>query len=203
MYLVDGGTESALIDSGAGASADLILDNITGAGLDLALIKYVIITHGHIDHIGGLPVMKQRLTATIAAHELELPAVEQAIPKLTAASWYGVDYKGVRVDAVLRDPMEPIQVGALSLHFVHIPGHTVGGIAVYLDTDGRRVLFGQDIHGPFNSDWGSDISQWKLSMHKLLELKADILCEGHFGIYTPAAEVEKYITGYLERFGDK
>jgi hypothetical protein len=34
-------------------------------------------------------------------------------------------------------------------------------------------------------------------MNKLLELKADILCEGHFGIYKPKERVERYIKGYL------
>ena len=53
--------------------------------------------------------------------------------------------------------------------------------------------FGQDIHGPFNPSWGSNIGQWKKSMQKLLELKADILCEGHFGIYRPASRVQGYI----------
>jgi len=34
----------------------------------------------------------------------------------------------------------------------------------------------------------------------LLDLEADILCEGHFGIYQPAGAVKKYIQGYLQRF---
>ncbi|MPN63429.1 hypothetical protein SDC9_211188 [bioreactor metagenome] len=37
-------------------------------------------------------------------------------------------------------------------------------------------------------------------MQKLLDLKADILCEGHFGIYQPAAAVRKYIEGYMQRY---
>jgi glyoxylase-like metal-dependent hydrolase (beta-lactamase superfamily II) len=200
VYLVNGGSEAALIDAGAGASADKILDNITAGGIKLDSVKYIVATHGHIDHIGGLPAMKRGLKAQIAAHELELPAVKQGLPRLTAASWYGVDYKGVDVDIVLQEPLEPLQVGDISLNFIHIPGHTTGSIAVYTDIDGQRVLFGQDIHGPFNAEWGSDIAKWRLSMQKLLELQADFLCEGHFGIYTPAAKVKQYIDSYLVRF---
>ncbi len=201
VYMVDGGSASAVIDAGAGASAGRILENIANAGFELDAIKYIIVTHGHIDHIGGLPVWARQLKGQIVAHELDLPAVAQGIPRLTAAGWYGVDYKGVNVDIVLREPMQPLQVGDLSLNFVHTPGHTPGSIAVYLDVEGQRVLFGQDIHGPFNPEWGSDLKQWIGSMQKLLELKADILCEGHFGIYTPAARVESYIKSYLERMG--
>ena len=37
-------------------------------------------------------------------------------------------------------------------------------------------------------------------MRGLLKLKADILCEGHFGIYRPAVEVRRYIEGYLRTY---
>jgi hypothetical protein len=61
---------------------------------------------------------------------------------------------------------------------------------------GKRVLFGQDVHGPYILK-GSDPLQAKLSLQKLIDLEADILCEGHFGIYQPATEVKRYIEGYL------
>lgn len=199
VYLVESNGQSVLIDTGAGASASLILNNISDGGVDPDSISHIVITHGHIDHIGGLEAMVKRLGAKVAAHHLELAAVEQGISKLTAAAWYGVKYHGVKVDQVLREPFEPLPVGDYQLLFVHIPGHTPGSIAVYVDIDGQRILFGQDIHGPFNREWGSDISQWRVSMQKLLELKADVLCEGHFGIYSPANNVESYINSYLQK----
>ena len=86
------------------------------------------------------------------------------------------------------------------LNVIATPGHTPGSVAAYLDFAGTRVLFGQDIHGPFHPDFGSDIGAWRASMAKLLELDADILCEGHFGIYSPSDAVRAYILGYLDRF---
>jgi len=35
-------------------------------------------------------------------------------------------------------------------------------------------------------------------MKKLLALEADILCEGHFGIFQPKENVKRYINGYLK-----
>jgi len=200
VYLVKGERESVLIDAGAGKSASIIVDNMIQSGIDIAAIKYIIATHGHIDHIGGLKELQERLQAQVVAHQLELPAIQEGLPHLTAASWYGVDYKEVSVDRVLKGAQEAVAVGDLELVCLHTPGHTRGGISVYVDTGGQRVLFGQDIHGPFERDWGSDLGQWRNSMQLLLDLEADILCEGHFGIYQPATAVRDYIEGYLRRY---
>jgi glyoxylase-like metal-dependent hydrolase (beta-lactamase superfamily II) len=67
-------------------------------------------------------------------------------------------------------------------------------MAVYIDA-GRRVLFGQDVHGPYFLK-GSNAEQARVSLQRLIDLEADILCEGHFGIYEPKEEVKRYIEGY-------
>jgi hypothetical protein len=67
-----------------------------------------------------------------------------------------------------------------------------------VDIDKQRVLFGQDIHGPYYPHWGADPMLAKLSLQKLIDLKSDILCEGHFGIYQPAAAVKRYIQQYVD-----
>jgi hydroxyacylglutathione hydrolase len=198
VYLLEGQGASCLIDTGAGGSVAQILDNIDYSGLNPDQIKTIVLTHGHIDHIGGVEAFQKILQAEVIAHRLELPAIEEGLPQLTAAAWYGVKYNGVKVDRVLSAD-ETVMIGDLALHCVHTPGHTPGSIAAYVDTEGQRVLFGQDIHGPFTKEWGSDKTQWKKSMEKLLDLQADILCEGHFGIYSPAQAVADYIQGYIKR----
>lgn len=198
IYLVDGDGELAVIDAGAGRSVDMIVGNIKKVGCDPSNVKYVIATHGHIDHVGGLNDLGSDLHAQLVAHELELPAVQDGRPELTAASLYGVKYSPVNVDVVLKGQETGLQVGSRTLFCLHTPGHTPGGISIYGDFNGQRVLFGQDIHGPFHKSWGSNMDAWRSSMQKLLDLKADILCEGHFGIYSPNWAVEEYIKGYLK-----
>jgi glyoxylase-like metal-dependent hydrolase (beta-lactamase superfamily II) len=97
----------------------------------------------------------------------------------------------------LKGDDEILRFGEEELHCLHTPGHTPGSLSIYLDRMGKRILFGQDIHGPFLDIFRSDIGQWKKSMEKLLILKADILCEGHFGIFQPSENVERYIKRYL------
>ena len=47
--------------------------------------------------------------------------------------------------------------------------------------------------------WGGETDKAVVSLQRLTDIKADILCEGHFGIYQPAKEVEDYIKGYLQQ----
>lgn len=197
VYLADGGSELALLDAGLGFSCGMILENISKLGLDPSLLKYVVATHGHIDHIGGLHYFQSR-GAKIVSHALENGAVSEGRPKLTAAWYYDIQYQPVSVDLTLEGEITALPVGDLILHCPLTPGHTPGGISPYLDTAGTRVLFGQDIHGPFDESWGSDLGKWKISMQKLLDLQADILCEGHYGIYRPASQVREYIENYLK-----
>jgi hypothetical protein len=47
--------------------------------------------------------------------------------------------------------------------------------------------------------WGGEIDKAIISLQSLVDLEADILCEGHFGIYQPAEEVKNYIESYLRQ----
>ena len=200
IYLIDFASDLVLIDAGAGRSSAQIVRNIEMLGFNPANISHLILTHCHIDHIGSAPFFKERYGTKILIHELDAKALETGDSLKTAANWYGTTFPPTKVDHKLAGSHEILKFGAEELHCLHTPGHTPGSIAVYLDRGGKRVLFGQDIHGPFNAQFGSDIEAWKKSMRILLALNADILCEGHFGIYQPNDNVREYIERYLEEY---
>ncbi|MGE5544490.1 MAG: MBL fold metallo-hydrolase [Bacillota bacterium] len=200
VYLVESDNSLLLIDAGAGKGTARILENIKSCGFSHASVSHILITHGHIDHIGGLQELQAQTGAGVVAHELELDAVENGNPRLTAASWYGVKYQPVKVDRVIKQDGETLTMGNTKFVFLHTPGHTPGSLSILCMCAGLKVLFGQDIHGPFNKEWGSDIKKWRNSMQRLLDLDADILCEGHFGIYRPAQAVREYIESYLRQY---
>lgn len=200
VYLVDFGGELVMIDSGAGNSSSQLVRNIEMLGLNPSELTHVILTHCHIDHIGSAPYFREKYKSEIVIHELDAPAMETGDSIKTAANCYGTTFPPTRPDRKLKGAHEILKFGKEELHCLHTPGHTPGSISVYLDRAGKRILFGQDIHGPFNRAFNSDIRAWKKSMNSLLSLEADILCEGHFGIYRPKNKVRDYIERYLEEY---
>ena len=200
VYLVDFGDELVMIDSGAGNSSSQLDRNIEMLGLKPSKLTQIILTHCHIDHIGSATYFREKYKSEIVIHELDARALETGDSMKTAANWYGTTFPPTRVDRKLKGAHEILNFGQEDLHCLHTPGHTPGSISVYLDRAGQRILFGQDIHGPFNRAFDSDIAAWRKSMNVLLLLEADILCEGHFGIYQPKNKVRDYIERYLEEY---
>ncbi len=194
VYLIDAGG-LILIDAGIGNSFPLLTNNIRRLGLIPENLTFIIATHRHIDHVGGLAKFKQVYNVKIIAHELDADAIESG--KGVGAEFYGIKYHPCTIDIRLTENETELHLEKHTLKILHIPGHTSGSLAIYLDIDGKRVLFGQDIHGPYETVFGGDIRQAIISLKKLLQLNADILCEGHYGICQPATEVSQYIKDYL------
>lgn len=200
VYLLDGAGELALIDSGCGPGYKTIVSNIIRLGFEPADVRTLLLTHCHIDHIGAAAGFRKDYGTAIVAHRADAAAIESGDRLMTAAFMYGLRLEPLPVDRVIREDEEDVEAGDLSMKVIATPGHTPGSVSAFLDVGGVRVLFGQDIHGPFHPDFGSDIEDWRASMAKLLVLEADILCEGHFGIYSPKDAVRAYIEGCLDRF---
>ena len=200
IYLISLG-ELILIDTGAGWSVDQIIHNVQSLGLDGKNLNKILLTHCHIDHIGGAPEIRKRFGSKIYAHNLDAPPMEKGDPILTAASWYQTTFPPTPVDVKFNLPEEILTIGQQKIICLHTPGHTPGSICIYLDKDGKRILFGQDLHGPILKEFGSSLEDYGRSTKKLLDLDADILCEGHFGIYKTKKDVRNYILSYRRQYG--
>ncbi len=200
IYLINLG-ELILVDTGAGWSVDKIVKNIDKLGFDCNNLNKILLTHCHIDHIGGVPEIKKRYGSKIHIHILDAPPLENGDPILTAASWYQTTFPPTPVDVKFSGPEEILTIGGQKIVCLHTPGHTPGSICIYMDKDGKRILFGQDLHGPLLEEFGSNLESYGHSTKKLLDLNADILCEGHFGIYKTKKEVRDYILSYRRQYG--
>jgi glyoxylase-like metal-dependent hydrolase (beta-lactamase superfamily II) len=107
----------------------------------------------------------------------------------------------MHADVEITSSEEILTIGEQEIVCLHTPGHTPGSISITIDKNGRRVLFAQDIHGPLLEEFGSSLTEWDQSTRKLLDLDADILCEGHFGIYPTKKQVKEYIRSCRRQYG--
>ena len=66
----------ALIDAGYPADSDLVLDTVRYAGHDVADLRRIYVTHGHVDHVGGIPgILERHPDVAVLAHADELANV--------------------------------------------------------------------------------------------------------------------------------
>jgi len=197
IYLINYGGHAALVDAGCGYAHERLLRNIRECGVAPEQIECLLITHCHFDHTGGVSRLKEQLRCTTVAHELEADYLEQGDNGVTAASWYGASIRPFTVDRRLSSAQEEISLGGRSIRAIHIPGHSPGSVVYLTESEGLKVLFAQDVHGPLAPSLLSNRKEYLHSLRLLISLEADILCEGHYGIYRGKKEAAKFISSFL------
>ena len=126
--------EAAVIDPGD--EADRIL--LALAESDLSL-KYIINTHGHLDHVAANRRLKEITGAPILIHPLDAPMLNQVAS--SAAAWGITAENSPPPDRELEDG-DKVTFGNINLRVIHTPGHTPGGISLCTD---REVFVGDTL----------------------------------------------------------
>ncbi len=197
IYLVAFDTAAALIDAGCGREHEQLVMNISRHLGPNTELTYLFLTHCHFDHAGGASLIKTHYGCTIVAHERDAVFLESADSIATAARWYGTDISPLLIDYKIQRTEEIFQVGNGAIQAIHTPGHSPGSLAYLTEVEGKKVLFGQDIHGPLHPELHSNQNDYVNSLKLLLSLDADILCEGHFGVFYGKAAVRDFIASFL------
>ncbi len=150
-------------------------------------------THTHLDHIGCLSeILKETPSAELWIHALEAGPIEQGDDRTV----YGMQmFKQMcqtqyrlkdgafkfKVDRKLQGG-ETLEIGGMSWDVVHIPGHSMGGIALYHKGKGilipGDVLYADYAIGRFDL-YGADAGALKNSLMKLAGMEVNILLPGH------------------------
>lgn len=196
VYVLDGGSELALIDPGLGLKGDFdtILQNIRDDGLDPARITKMILTHYHCDHIGAAAEAEQRLNPEVYASALAAPVIRSgdekavALDVAKAAGFYPQDFHlpPCPVHQELREG-DVVRVGNLALATHETPGHCDGHLSFYMTGGDRNYLLGADL-----VFWGGRIllqnihdcriDAYASSVLKVADLDFDALIPGHLQI---------------------
>jgi glyoxylase-like metal-dependent hydrolase (beta-lactamase superfamily II) len=155
-YLVQVNDWVVLIDTGSGSeSSNAGLEaGLAAAGAGHADLTHILLTHGHIDHYGGLPYLRERTKAAVGVHELDLGTITTHEARLAIMSHKlaafleraGIPaghrsellnmyrftkplYHSVPVDFTYE--AREMRVGPFEI--VHVPGHCPGHVAIKLD----------------------------------------------------------------------
>lgn len=189
-YLIDGGSELALIDAGLGLGVDDILANVARLGLDLDRLRHILITHSHIGHWGGADLIRAKTGAQVWAHALAAPLMADIAndPGVRTNLRFGRYPSGYspepcRVDSTFVDG-DRLAVGNLFVEVIHTRGHTADSCCLLVESDGVRSVFTGDTVfyggklGILNLE-GCVLAEYRADIGKLGGLKADNLFPGH------------------------
>jgi glyoxylase-like metal-dependent hydrolase (beta-lactamase superfamily II) len=186
--------EITLIDAGGPGSGVRILDALNEIGRSPEEIKHIVITHFHIDHVGGLRELQNFVPAKTGVHLLEAPHVESPEPlpnpfthpllaRICEPYLLRNDPGAARVDVHLRDGDELPALGGMRI--VHAPGHTAGSISIHFPNRGV-LLVGDAMQYKFgrlmlpSRLFTQDMDEAGESIRKLAGLDFETLCFSHF-----------------------
>jgi hydroxyacylglutathione hydrolase len=151
VYLVDGGSELALIDAGAGVEIDALMARLGHLPVEVDRIRRLFVTHAHADHAGGTAALRDALGVAVSCSP-EVAAILRAgderaasvdVGKAQGSYAPGYSYRPTPVDDELSDG-QVVSVGEVRVRVVATPGHSTGHLCYLVDADGRTDLFTGD-----------------------------------------------------------
>lgn len=196
VYLLDGGSELALIDVGVGLGTADILANVEAHGFDPASICHIILTHTHADHGGGARHMRAAVGTEpkVYLHKDSADFLrtgnEEAIslPSAKEIGLYPSDYRfdSCPVDVELQEGQR-LQIGDLELEVLDTPGHCMGHASFVMRHNGLTYFFGGDLvffggRIVLQNTYDCDLQAHIESLMKVAALEVDIFLPGHVSI---------------------
>lgn len=189
-HLVDTGEGLILIDSGFPYALDVVLENIKEFGFEPSQIKYLLISHGHYDHMGSSVVLREKYGTKLFLGEQDRLYANGTLD-LTWAKELGFEYtKPFEPDVLLKD-CDEISLGNTIVKCYHTPGHTPGTMSFVFDSyyKGEKYVCATFGGAGINSMERGFLEKYSLSdecrndfrnsLKRMAEIKVDIHLGNH------------------------
>ena len=184
VYLVVVDDGLLVVDTGMPGNAKRIVAFIESTGYRAADLRYIVLTHCDIDHVGSAARLKELTGARVAIHRLDGPVLAGQQRAQKGGALMAVLGRVFRIRHVVPDLLleDGDVVGGLTV--IHVPGHTAGSIALVRD-DG--VAFSGDALLSNNAGQvrpprprlALDPVQAQASAERIMALPIKLLCTGH------------------------
>lgn len=176
IYLIEGSEKTALIDTGTGFGADATIDFLKKC-IGKKTLDYVIVTHRHFDHVGGLGRIIEEFSPEVFASEEDGTPLREGDSESTLGTKFGGKINPMDI-TFFEDKLD---LGGHVLSPIGTPGHTVGSICV-LDEVTKSLFSGDTLFvgGVGNTEHPTGSFQQLIdSLKKLAKYDFRALYPGH------------------------
>lgn len=187
-YLIRGEKRSVLVDTGGGKEKESIFEQVRHKSVGL-----IVLTHGHIDHVGGTAFLAQRLCVPIAVHKDDYDLLsDNTLRQLFADTFPGKVIKAAseqmfrsakmpafEPDLFLEDG-QTLEDYGVDARVLALPGHTKGSIGLLVD--GKGLIVGDammNMRKPTAAQLYEDKLAMEESLEKIRESGAETIYPGH------------------------
>ena len=135
----DATKDAAIIDPGA--EGKRIAKRVEDMGLT---VRYILVTHGHMDHMKDAPLLSETYECPIVVHREEMEYIHSPEVKASpySAHVFQAFQTAVERNGVLVEDEQHLSIGSLDLRVMKVPGHSQASVCYFLEREG--IVFGGD-----------------------------------------------------------
>ena len=207
-HIIDTGDGLIMLDSGYQESLYLVIDSIYRCGFNLKDLRYIIHSHGHIDHAAATQALVKMTGAKTFIGEGDLRMVDGSRPELTWAPEYSMAFPPpFRPDHLLHDG-DQIKLGNVVIDCVATPGHTPGVISFFWNVEDngkiyRAGTFGgagmNSMQSPYIRKYHLEAEDWRgafrRSIRRAKQEKVDLFIGNHAGQNQTPKRYQRILAG--------